>query len=74
MRANLGVAYFDSRSLITGSYVFVAINPDVTNLEQLKQQSWTRYLSYEQRRPMADRVCEILYNAVFFLWLWMKLD
>lgn len=39
MCANLGVAYFDSRSLITGSYVFVAINPDVTNLEQVKQQS-----------------------------------
>lgn len=65
MRANLGVAYFDSRSLITGSYVFVAINPDVTNLEQVKQRSWTRYLSYD---------CEILYNAVFVLWLWMKLD
>ena len=37
MCANLGVAYFDSRSLITGSYVFVAINPDVTNLEQVKR-------------------------------------
>ena len=34
MCANLGVASFDVRALITGRYDIRAINPDVTNLEQ----------------------------------------